>query len=106
MLLYRLGKLSMEWKNPHASNCMKVRFVSYFLQILQKPLFTDTADTIFELHFELCQLRNTLHPYPEPLLKIPPSGFFWIWGLWALLIHPPKYENILTMNLGEIALLS
>ena len=52
MLLYRLGKLSMEWKNPHASNCMKVTFVAYF--------FTDTADTIFMLYFELYQLRNSL----------------------------------------------
>ena len=60
MLLYRLGKLSMEWKNPHTSNCMKVRFVACYLQILQKPLFTDTADTIFVLYFELCQLRNAL----------------------------------------------
>ena len=50
----------MEWKNPHTSNCMKVRFVACYLQILQKPLFTDTADTIFVLYFELCQLRNAL----------------------------------------------
>ena len=53
MLLYMLGKLSMEWKNPHTSNCMKVRFVAYHLQLLQKPLFADTADTIFVLYFEL-----------------------------------------------------
>ena len=50
----------MEWKNPHTSNCMKVRFVACYLQILQKPLSTDTADTIFVLYFELCQLRNAL----------------------------------------------
>ena len=52
--------LSMECKNLHDSNCTKVRFVAYFLQILQKPLFTDTADTIFMLYFELYQLRNAL----------------------------------------------
>ena len=39
---------------------MKVRFLAYHLQLLQKPLFTDTADTIFVLHFELYQLRNAL----------------------------------------------
>ena len=59
MLLYRLGKLSMEWKNLHDSNCTKVRFVAYFFTDSTKTS-TDTADTIFMLYFELYQLRNAL----------------------------------------------
>ena len=57
MLLYR-NINGMEKSTHTSSNCIEVRFVAYYFQILQKPLFTDTADTIFVLYFE--QLRNAL----------------------------------------------